>query len=261
MNISDYGLGEGLPYIGISVLNILLFFVTIAVGFIVVKLISRSLKKSLLKYDMQEILAEFLTRVVRILLYVFVIGTALSFLGIEIGAALIGLSVVIGFVLGFSLKDTLSNIAAGAIISITSPFESGDYVKINGEEGTIQYVGISLTEMDTSDNRRVIIPNSKVWGGNIINFTKNEKRRLDIETKIGDEEDVDIVMETSMNVVKSHTNVLNDPEPQVKVKSFGGSDVTLSIRSWVKTEDYWDTFFDLQRSLKEAYEKGGVHEE
>ncbi len=258
MEIAGYGLQEGLPYLGFSIWNIILFLITLVIGLIVVKIISRSLKKNLLEGDITEILAKFLTRVVRIVLYIFVIGVALSFLGVNVGAALISLSVVLGFVLGFALGDTLSNIAAGVMIAVTDPFEAGDHVEVNGEEGNIKHVGISLTEMDTNDNKRVIIPNKSVWGNNIINYTRNKNRRIDIETGVSYDDDLDLALETSMKVIKSHPNVLDDPEPKTKVKSMGDSAIILAVRPWVKSEDYWNTYFDLQKALKEAYDEAGL---
>ncbi|MFW6041283.1 MAG: mechanosensitive ion channel family protein [Thermoplasmatota archaeon] len=258
IEIAGYGLQEDLPYLGFSIWNIILFLLTLVVGLILVRVISRYLKSTLSKSDVKEILAEFLTRVVRILLYIFLLGVALSFLGVEVGAALVSLSVVLGFVLGFALGDTLSNVAAGVMIAITSPFKAGDYVEVNGEEGVIKHVGISLTELNTPDNKRIIIPNKSVWGGNIINFTSNENRRIDIETGVSYDDDLNLAIKTSMDVLKQHPNVLEKPEPQVRIKSMADSAVILVVRPWVKSGDYWNTFFDLQKSLKEAYDEAGL---
>ena len=258
IEIAGYGLQEELPYVGVSIWNLVIFALTLIIGFIVVKIVSRSLKNTLSKADVSEILAEFLTRVVRILLYIFVIGVALGFLGVNVGAALVSLSVVLGFVLGFALGDTLSNVAAGVMIAVTSPFESGDYVEVNGEEGVIKHVGISLTELDTPDNKHIIIPNKSVWGGNIINYTHNKNRRIDIETGVGYDDDLDLAINTSMKVLKRHPKVLKDPEPQVKIKSMGDSAVILAVRPWVRSEEYWNVFFDMQKALKEAYDAAGL---
>lgn len=258
MDIAGYGLQEELPYIGLTLWNILLFLIVLAVGFILVKIISRSLKKNLLKTDMTEILAEFLTRVLRIFLYIFLIGISLSFLGLDVGAALVSLSVVLGFVLGFALGDTLSNVAAGVMIAVTTPFEAGDHVEVNGEEGIIQHVGISLTEMDTRDNKHVVIPNKHVWGGNIINYTHNKYRRVDIETGVSYDDDLDLAIETSLKAIKKHPKVVDDPEPTVKIKAMGDSAIVLAVRPWVRSQDYWSTYLDLQKELKEAYDEAGL---
>lgn len=259
IEIAGYGLDESLPYLGFSLWNIILFIITIVVGIILVKIVASSVKKMMIRANLRKILSEFITRLLKILLYVFVIGIALSFLGVEVGAALVSLSVVLGFVLGFALGDTLSNIAAGVMIAITKPFRSGHYVNVNGEEGIIKSVGISLTELDTPDNKHIIIPNKQVWGNNIINYSHNSVRRIDIETGVGYDDDLDLAIKTSLEVLKSHPKVLDDPAPQARIKSMDDSSVALTVRPWVKTEDYWDTFFDLQKTLKESYDEAGLN--
>ena len=258
IEIAGYGLEEPLPLIGVSLWNIILFIVVLIVGIVVVKIVTGAFKKWMLKAKITEILAEFSTRIIRMIMYIFVIGTALAFLGIEIGAALVSVSVVLGFVMGFALGDTLSNIASGFMIAITKPFKAGDFVTVNGESGTIKNVGISVTELDTPDNKHIIIPNKAAWGGNITNFTSNPIRRIDMEMGVGYSDDLDHVIKTTMDLIKSDSRALSDPAPQVAVKEMADSAVVLVIRPWVKTEDYWNFFFDFQKALKQKYDKAGI---
>ena len=257
--IAGINLEAPLPLIGVSLWNIILAILALVIGIIVVKIVANVLKKWMLRSNLGEILAEFATRIIRIILYVFVVGTALAFLGIQIGAALVSVSVVLGFVLGFALGDTLSNIASGFMISITKPFKTGDYVNVSGEGGTIKNVGISVTELDTPDNKHIIIPNKSVWGGNIINFTKNPIRRVDMEMGVGYDDDLDVVIKTTMDLIKADDRVLSDPGPQVAVKEFADSAVILVIRPWVKTADYWGFYFDFQKAMKKAYDNAGIN--
>ena len=252
-------IAEPLPLIGISLWNIFLFILVLIIGFIIVRIAASLLRKWMLKANMGEILAEFASRIIRLILYVFVIGTALAFLGIEIGAALVSVSVVLGFVLGFALGDTLSNIASGFMVAITKPFKAGDYVDVNGETGVVKNVGISVTELDTVDNKHVIIPNKSVWGSNIINYTKNATRRVDMEMGVGYDDNLDTVIKTTMDLLKKDDRVLSDPAPQVAVKEYADSAIIFVIRPWVKTADYWGFFFDFQKSLKEAYDTAGIN--
>lgn len=258
IEIAGYGLEENLPLIGVSIWNILMFIVVLIVGIIAVKIVSAVLKKWMLKAKLTKILAEFTTRVLRLILYVFVIGTALAFLGIEIGAALVSVSVVLGFVLGFALGDTLSNIAAGFMVAITKPFKAGDFITANGESGVVQNVGISVTEIDTPDNKRIVIPNKLVWGGNVTNFTKHPTRRVNMEIGISYDDDIDKAIKTTMKLLKSDNRVLSDPAPKVAVNEMGDSSVNLVIRPWVKTEDYWDFYFDFQKAIKQKYDEAGI---
>ena len=254
MNIS-----EPLPVIGISLWNIFLFILVLIIGFIFVRIVTSLLRKWMLKVKIGEILAEFTSRIIRLILYVFVVGTALAFLGIEIGPALVSVSVVLGFVLGFALGDTLSNIASGFMIAITKPFKAEDYVTVNGESGVVKNVGISVTELDTLDNKHVIIPNKSVWGSNIINYTKNPMRRVDMEMGVGYNDNLDTVIKTTMDLLQKDNRVLSDPAPQVAVKEYSDSAIIFVIRPWVKTEVYWDFYFDFQKSLKEVYDNAGIN--
>ncbi|MFO8109840.1 MAG: mechanosensitive ion channel family protein [Thermoplasmata archaeon] len=259
IEIAGYGLEEPLPYLGFSIWNMILFAIVLVVGFIAVRIVLSALRKAMRRAGMRKILTDFVIRVSRIVLYIFVVGTALSLLGIPVGTAMLSLSVVLGFVLGFALGDTLSNIAAGVMIAITHPFKAGHYVCVNGEEGIIKSVGISITELDTVDNKRIIIPNKQVWGNNIINYSHNPIRRVDIETGVGYDDDLDLAIKTSLDVLRSHPKVLDEPAPEARVKSMDDSAVTLVVRPWVKTDDYWDVFFDLQKALKEAYDRAGLN--
>jgi small-conductance mechanosensitive channel len=253
-----FNLQEPLPLVGFSLFNLIMFIVVLIVGIIVVRIVGRAVKKSLLRGKATEILAEFTSRLIRIMLTIFVVFTALGFLGVDIGEYVLGLAVVLGFVLGFALGDTLGNIAAGFMIAITKPFKAGDVVNVSGETGAVQSVGISVTELNTPDNKRIIIPNKSVWGGNIINFTRHGKRRVDMEVGVGYNDDLNLVKKTTMDVIKAHPKILADPAPQVEVSEHGDSAVVLVVRPWCKTEDYWDVLFDMKKALKEAYDKAGI---
>jgi small-conductance mechanosensitive channel len=258
IEIFGINLQEDLPLVGFSLWNLIMFVVVLIVGMIVVKIVGRAVKKSLLRAKATEILAEFTSRFVKIILLIFVVFTALGFLGLDMGQYILGLAVVMGFVLGFALGDTLSNIASGFMVAITKPFQAGDFVTVSGESGVIQSVGISVTELDTPDNKRIIIPNKIVYGSNIINFTRNPIRRVDMTTGVGYEDDLDKAIKTTMAVITSHPKVLKDPAPQVAVTEMADSSVNFVVRPWCKTEDYWDVFFDLQKAIKQAYDREGL---
>jgi len=241
--------------LGISIIEFMLAILVLVIGIIIVKIVASLLKKWMLRAKIDEILADFTTRIIRIILYVFVIGTAIGFLGVNVGAALVSISVVMGFVLGFALGDTLSNIASGFMIAITKPFKKGDYVDAGGESGTVKNVGISVTELDTVDNKRIIIPNKQVWGGNVTNYTHNPTRRVDMTIGIGYADDIDKAIKTTMDLLNKDKRVLKNPKPMVAVNEMGDSAVGLVIRPWVKKEDYWDFYFDFNKILKQTYDK------
>lgn len=251
-------LEEDLPLIGISPWNILMGIVVAIVGYIIIQIVVKQLQNFILRGNLGEILAEFVSRIVRLLLLVFLVGTVLGIIGVSIGPALISFSVVLGFVLGFAMGDTLANIAAGFMIAITRPFKPGDYVKLSGEEGVIQSVGISMTEMNTVDNKRVIIPNKLVWGSNIINYTRNIIRRVDMEVGVSYDADLNETIRVIMDVIKADVNVLQDPAVQIEVKEMADSAIVFVVRPWTKTENYWNVYFNFQKSCKEALDAAGI---
>ena len=244
---------------GISLLDIILFVLVMVIGIIVVRIVAGSVKKRLIKMKAGDILADFTSRILRIVLSIFVIGIAIGFLGVNVGAALVSVSVVLGFVLGFALGDTLSNFAAGFMIAITKPFQKGDYVDVAGQSGSVKSVGISITELNTPDNKHIIIPNKAVWGGSIVNYSKHPTRRVDMTTGVGYDDNLDLALKTTMDIVTAHPKVLKDPAPQVVIAEMADSSVNLVIRPWSKNADYWDVFFDLQKSLKEGYDQAGLN--
>jgi len=260
IELFGYNIEDKLPLIGISIWNILVFIVVLVVGVIIVRIVARAVRKSLLRAKASEILAEFTARLVRIFLNIFVVFTALGFLGLGsiMATVMASVAIVMGFVLGFALSDTLGNIASGFMLAITKPFKAGDFVTIAGETGVVKSVGVSVTELDTPDNKHIIIPNKVVFGTNIVNFTRNPTRRVDMEVGVGYDDDIDKVIKTSMEVIKSHPKVLKDPAPQVAVSEHGDSAVVFVVRPWCKTEDYWDVLFDLKKALKQAYDKAGI---
>ncbi len=258
MEIAGFALDEALPYIGVSILNIIVALVALIVGIIIVKIVTGSIEDWMVKSGFSKILAEFTNRLIGIILYIFVILVALTFLGLKMGAALVGIVAVLGFVIGFALQDTLSNIAAGFMLAIVKPFGIGDKVVVNGKKGRVKGVGISVTAIDTLDNKRVVIPNGEVWGDNIINFTKHPTRRVDMETGVSYDDDLDKVIKVTMEALEEDERVLSEPKPKVAVSEMGDSAITLVVRPWVKTEDYKEFYYDFQKAVKQKYDEMGI---
>ena len=247
-----------IPLTDITLGNVVLALAVIIVGYFVSILISKYIRRVMLKAKLAEILAEFTSRVLRILIIIFVIAMALGFLGVDVGAAVISISVVGGFIFGFAFQETLGNLAAGFMIAITKPFKVNDYVEIADIQGSINYVGASVTMMTTVDNKRVIVPNSKIWGSPIINYTALKQRMIDMRVGISYSDDIGKAITSAMTTLKSHNKVLKDPAPTVAVAELGDSSVNLLIRPWVNTSDYWKTKWELTQQIKETFDKEGI---
>lgn len=251
-------LETNIPLLDIPVKNILFLVFVLVIGYFATIFISRYVKKSMIKAKMSDILAEFAQRITKILLLIFTFAFAIGFLGIDAFAGILSLSVVSGFVLGFALQDTLGNLAAGFMLAIAKPFKKGDYVEIAGNSGSINSVGISITTMTTVDNKRVIIPNSKVYGNPMVNYTALNKRMIDMTVGIGYSDNMGKAMTIAMDVLTKNKKVLKDPAPNVAIANLGDSSVDILLRPWVNTSDYWNVKWEITQQIKEAFDKNKI---
>lgn len=248
-----------IPLTEITVGMILSAIIAVIIGIIAIKIILRTIRHTMKKGQMAELLTNFVCRIVKIFCYIFIILVALSLLGfnflLEAVAAALGLS----FIIGFAAKDTIGSAIAGLFIAIVRPFRKGDFVDCGGKMGTVKGVNITNTLLITVDNKNIVIPNSEVWGSAITNYTANKTRRIDLTVGIGYQDDINKAMKVAMDVVKNHKNVLKDPAPLVATSNLGDSSVDLIIRPWVKLEDYWPTQQGLTKQIKEAFDEAGIN--
>lgn len=252
-------LSTKIPMTDITVGNVLVAILILVIGYLVVALVVRYIRHAMNKAKMAQLLIEFVSRVAKIMLLIVVLLIAVSVLGIDVGAGLVSISVVFGFVIGFAFQDMLGNLAAGFMIALTKPFRVGDYVDAAGNSGSIQHVGISNTTMLTVDNKKVIIPNSKVWGDAIVNYTAMNTRMIDFSVGIGYNDDIGKAIKITSDIVNAHENVLSDPSPLIATDELGDSSVNLIIRPWVKTADYWAVKRALLKQIKEAFDEAGIN--
>ena len=182
---------------------------------------------------------------------------AISVLGINVGPLLAGIGAT-GFIIGFALKDTLSNFAAGIMILMYRPYDVGDLVEIGDTFGTVDAMTIVSTTLKTLDNQKVVVPNNMIWGDKITNATGSDKRRVDMVFGIGYDDDIAKAQRILEEIVQKHESVLKNPEPVVRVHELADSSVNFAVRPWVKTDDYWDVYWDITRSVKERFDAAGV---
>ena len=251
-------LSSPIPMTNITIGNVLIAVLILIIGYLLVALVVRYIRHAMNKAKMAQLLIEFVSRLAKIMLLIVILLVAVSALGINVGAGLVSISVVFGFVIGFAFQDMLGNLAAGFMIALTKPFKVGDYVDAAGNSGSIQHVGISNTTMLTVDNKKVIIPNSKVWGDAITNYTAMNTRMIDLTVGIGYDDDIGKAMKISSDIINGHEKVLSDPAPLIATNELGDSSVNLIVRPWVKTSDYWPVKRELIKQIKEAYDEADI---
>ena len=190
---------------------------------------------------------------------VLIIGffVAVSQLGVEVTALLAGLGIV-GFILGFALQDSLSNLASGAMILMYRPFDVGHSIQVGTLLGTVSDMNLVSTTVLTPDNQTLVVPNSKIWGDVIRNFTAQKTRRVDL--KFGVSYAADLVRAEAVfeSILAEHPKVLAEPPPAVKVHELAESSVRFAVYPWVKTEDYWEVYWDVTREVKLRLDREGI---
>ena len=190
---------------------------------------------------------------------VFIIGVliALSQLGVSIGPLLAGLGIA-GIVIGFALQDTLSNFASGMMILLYRPYDVGDLVDAGGEFGTVTDMSLVFTVILTIDNQRLVVPNNLIWRGVIRNITAEETRRVDMTFGISYNDDIPKAERVLKEILTSHEKVLEDPAPAVRLHTLGESSVDFVVRPWVRTDDYWNVYWDVTREVKLRFDAEGI---
>lgn len=239
---------------GIAIIMALLIFI---VGKWLAKRISNLISRAMGRHKVDAAIQHFVGSLIYWGLLIFVCIAALGQLGIQTASfvAIIGAA---GLAVGLALQGSLANFAAGVLILIFRPFKVGDFVEVAGTAGVVQKIQIFTTELHTGDNKKVIIPNGGVTGGNIVNYSANETRRVDLVFGIGYGDDIDKAKAILQRLVNSDERILKDPAPTIAVVELADSSVNFVCRPWVKTSDYWGVHFSLTEAVKKAFDAEGV---
>jgi len=192
--------------------------------------------------------------------YVVIIVTIIALLdqfGVET-TSLVAVVGAAGLAIGLALQGTLSNVAAGVMLLIFRPFKIGQFVEVAGYAGSVKAITLFVTEMDTGDNVRIIIPNSDVWGSSIKNYNYHDTRRLDLTFGIGYGDDINKAMAVIKSVIATDERAHKSPEPVVAVSNLGDSSVDIMVRIWCVGSDYWGLKWHLLQATKEAFDKDSI---
>lgn len=191
------------------------------------------------------------------LVYIIAAVFILDIFGVNT-ASLIALLGAAGLAVGFALKDTLSNIAAGIMLLFLRPFDAGDSIECGSIAGTVKEVNLFTTLFTTGDGLYVSAPNSALWGSSIVNCTRNGRRRMDISVGIDYADSIDAGLGVLRKIAESESRFLRDPAPVVMVSSMADSSVNLTLRGWTTIGDFSQTQWDLNKRVKEEIESAGL---
>lgn len=237
--------------------KVLTALAVLIIGLFIIGLIIKVTKKVMINRGVDETLQKFLANLLSWTLKILLFVSVAAKLGIETTsfAAVIAAA---GLAIGLALQGSLSNFAGGALIMIFKPFKVGDLIEAQGELGVVKEIQIFTTQINTPTNKLVIIPNGALSNGNIINYTTEGTRRVDLTFGVSYDSDIKITKEILMNVLTSHPKVLKDPEPTVNVSELADSSVNFAVRPWSAASDYWDVYFGITEKCKLALDKAGI---
>lgn len=238
-------------------LRIVAALVILILGRWLAKFIKRIIKKVMLKKGVELTLITFTADLAYVALLVFVLIAALGQLGIQTTSfiAVIGAA---GLAIGLALQGSLSNFASGFLMILFRPFKVGDYIDGAGVSGTVEKIQIFTTQLQTPDNKTIIIPNSKLTSDNIVNYSAKGTRRLDLVFGIGYPDDIDKAKAAITALVMEDERIMKDPPAKIAVLSLGDSSVNFAVRPWVKSEDYWNVHFELTEKIKKRFDSDGI---
>lgn len=251
--------GWWMESVGPFLLKILVALLILWIGSKLAKWAAKLVRKVAMKApNIDETLANFFATAVRYVLMAFVVIAAIGQVGVQT-ASIIAMLGAAAFAIGFALQGTLSNVAAGVMLMLFRPYKLGDYIETAGEEGIVSDINIFTTVLATLDNVKVIIANGEAWGSTIKNFTSLGLRRVDVDFGIHYDDDMDKAIKIIKDTAAKDKRVLDKPDgPWAKVVTLNESSVDIQMRVWCKAEDYWDVMFDLNKAVKEAFDKGGI---
>jgi len=238
--------------------KIIAIVIILVIGYIIIKIITKIVAKFFDKVDFDRGVETFIENAIKVVLWVILLIIALSNLGVNVTGLLAGLG-ILGIIVGFALQDTLGNLASGVFIILNKPFKVGDWINVGSIVGMVEKVGIAACELNSPDNIKITIPNKKIWGDIIQNYTGNPTRKIfNLDVGISYDSDIDKAIKIVNNILKNDSRVLKDPQPEVVVKSLADSSVVLAIRPAVNTKDYWPVYFDAIKAIKQQFDKNGI---
>ena len=240
-----------------NVWNIVTFVLVLVFGIIAVKLLVNVLKKMLGRTHMEPIAVGFVMAIVKFLLYLVLVIILLQILGIGITWIVTAFSAIF-LAVGLALQNNIANVANGIIIVSSGMFKKGDYIEVDGVEGSIAQINFLYITLVTPDNKRITLPNNKILNEIVTNYDSNNTRRVNFEFEVGYENDVELVKQTVIECMKSNGLVRLDPAPFCRLKSMGDSNLLFVGRCWCDREDYWTVYFDITETVFNEFKRRGI---
>ena len=252
-------LGKAVDF-GLKVLGAIAIYI---VGAWLIRRVKKLLHKLFDKKGTEKTISSFVISFVTLILTVLLIVIAISALGINT-TSFAALLAAVGVALGMALSGTVQNFAGGIIILAFKPFKAGDYIEAQGFGGFVKEVNILNTRLITRDNKEIVLANGTLANGNVTNFSTRPIRRVDRTINVAYGTDAQQCIDALVEIMKEDPRILDSStvgaaDPFAGLDSQNGSDITFTVRAWVKTEDYWAVYFDLNQRMYTELPARGIH--
>ena len=240
-----------------NVWNIVIFVAVLIFGVILIKIMLNVIKKIMGKTKMEKIAQNFLMGFLKVGLYLILFLSLLSIIGVQITGIVTALSALV-LAVGMALQNNIANLANGIIIVSSHLFKKGDYIIVDGVEGSVEQINFLFTTIITTDNKKITIPNSTIVNNSVVNSGANPKRRVDFMFSVAYESDVEKVKEIVINVMKSNGKVYLDKEPFCRLKFLGASSIDFVANCWCDSEDYWDVYYYVMENVYNEFKRNNI---
>ena len=238
--------------------SIIIAVVTYFVGKTLISLVNRMLSGMMERRNVDPAIQSFAKSLANILLMILLAISVVSALGVNTTsfAALLASG---GVAVGMALSGNLQNLAGGIVILLFRPFRVGDYIEAQGTGGTVGEIQIFHTILTTPDNKKIYLPNGALSSGNITNYSKEPLRRVDFTVAVEYGEDIDKVRKVLKEILDRDERVLQEPTPVIVLGALADSSVNITVRVWVRSENYWNVFFETNETIYNEFNRQGIN--
>ncbi len=237
--------------------KVVLALLVFIVGRIVINKFMKIVRKGKALAKIDPTAASFFTNAIRTALYVILVVSIISILGVPM-ASVVAVIASCGVAVGLALQGALSNLAGGIMLLIFRPFAVGDYIVGAGEEGTVKEIGIFYTTLMTPDNKRITVPNSALTSGNVTDVTSESTRRVDLTFNVAGSVPIEDARRVMLGVLETNAKVLQTPEPFAAPVCGIPGGLQYTVRAWCATADYWDVYFALMQEIPTALGENNI---
>lgn len=242
---------------GFTVEKLFTAVIAAVICLLVIKILLKLVDRTLRRVHLDDTLKKLIRGGLKGLLLFLGVIVVLGCLDIPVTSLVAVLSVA-GLALSLAVQNFLSNVAGGLQLLVSQPFKVGDYVEAGGCSGTVVELGVFYTKLNSVDNKLVQLPNSSIVAQNIINYSSEERRRVELKVTASYDAPTEQVKAVLARLVEEHPLTMSEPEPLIHVNSYGDSAIEYIVRIWCKNEDYWTIYFDLMDRIKPAFDQAGI---